>query len=81
MLFLRTIFHFPKKTATHNKKEKFKLYSPEYDLPAPLKRFHPSFLTNVLEVEAALVLVEFYVFTLAEVCKIQIIIIKVQTFK
>ena len=64
----------------HNKKEEFKLYSPEYDLPAHLRHFYKSFLMSELEVEATLMLLEFYVFMLADICKIQSMIIEVQAY-
>lgn len=64
----------------HNKREEFKLYSLEYDLPAHLRHFYQSFLMSELEVEVVLMLLEFYVFMLAEICKIQSMIIEVQAY-
>ena len=64
----------------HNKKEEFKLYSPENDLPAHLRHFYQSFLMSKLEVKVTLMLLEFYVFMLAEICNIQSMIIEVQAY-
>lgn len=56
------------------------MYSLEYDLPAHLRHFYQSFLMSELEVEVVLMLLEFYVFMLAEICKIQSMIIEVQAY-
>ena len=65
-----------------NKKEEFKLCSPQYDLPTffYVRHFYQSFLMSELEIEVTLMLLEFYVFMLAEFNKIQSMIIEVQAY-